>query len=141
MIRKSTAVWNGTGQEGKGTLTSASGILSNTPYSAGTRFGNENGTNPEELIAAAHAGCFSMALAFQLTGAGFTPNEIKTDACVKVEFVDGAPKIQSVHLTVVANIPNISEEKFLEIAEGAKNGCPVSKALTGVEIALKAELN
>lgn len=140
MIRKSTAVWNGTGQEGKGSLSSASGVLKNASYSAGTRFGNEAGTNPEELIAAAHAGCFSMAMAYQLTGAGFAPIELKTEAAVTVEFVSGAPKITSIHLDLTATVPNISKEKFLEIAEGAKKGCPVSQALASVPITLTANL-
>ncbi len=143
MIRKSSAVWNGTGKEGKGTLTSTSGVLNNTPYSFAARFESEDGkagTNPEELIAAAHAGCFTMALSFQLAGAGFTPTELKTDAAVKVDPVEGGFKITSIKLTLTGQVPNISEEKFLELANAAKEGCPVSQALSAVEISLDAKL-
>ena len=101
MKRKSTAIWNGTGKEGKGTLTSTSGVLQNTPYSFATRFMSEDGkagTNPEELIAAAHAGCFSMALSFQLTGEGFPPTELKTEAILSLENENGGFVIKSIHL-------------------------------------------
>ena len=143
MIRKSSAVWNGTGKEGKGVLTSTSGVLNNTPYSFAARFESEDGkagTNPEELIAAAHAGCFTMALSFQLTGAGFTPTELKTDAAVKVDQVEGGFKITSIKLTLTGQVPNISEEQFLELANAAKEGCPVSQALSAVDISLEAKL-
>jgi lipoyl-dependent peroxiredoxin len=143
MIRKSSAVWNGTGKEGKGTLTSTSGVLSNTPYSFSARFESEDGkagTNPEELIAAAHAGCFAMALSFQLSGAGFTPTELKTDAAVKLEQVEGGFKITSIQLTLTGQVPNISEEQFLQLATAAKEGCPVSQALAAVDISLDAKL-
>jgi osmotically inducible protein OsmC len=143
MIRKSSAVWNGTGKEGKGVLTSTSGVLNNTPYSFAARFESEDGkagTNPEELIAAAHAGCFTMALSFQLTGAGFTPTELKTDAAVKVDQVEGGFKITSIKLTLTGHVPNISEEQFLELANAAKEGCPVSQALSAVDISLEAKL-
>jgi osmotically inducible protein OsmC len=143
MIRKSSAVWNGTGKEGKGVLTSTSGVLNNTPYSFAARFESEDGkagTNPEELIAAAHAGCFTMALSFQLTGAGFTPTELKTEAAVKVDQVEGGFKITSIKLTLTGQVPNISEEQFLELANAAKEGCPVSQALSAVDISLEAKL-
>ncbi|WP_256013057.1 OsmC family protein [Desertivirga xinjiangensis] len=143
MIRRSTAVWNGTGKEGKGVLTSTSGVLSNTPYSFAARFESEDGkagTNPEELIAAAHAGCFSMALSFQLAGAGFTPDELKTEAAVKVEPGEGGFSITSITLKLEAKIPGISEEQFSELANAAKAGCPVSKALSAVDITLAARL-
>lgn len=143
MIRRSTAVWNGTGKEGKGVLTSTSGVLSNTPYSFAARFESEDGkagTNPEELIAAAHAGCFSMALSFQLAGAGFTPDELKTEAAVKVEPGEGGFSITSITLKLEAKIPGISEEQFSELANAAKAGCPVSKALSAVDISLDAKL-
>ncbi|MBC7915026.1 MAG: OsmC family protein [Pyrinomonadaceae bacterium] len=143
MIRKSSAVWNGTGKEGSGSLTSTSGVLSNTPYSFASRFVSEDGkagTNPEELIAAAHAGCFTMALSFQLSGAGFTPTELKTEAAVKVEQVEGGFKITSIALDLQAQIPDISNEKFMELAQAAKDGCPVSQALSSVEITLSAKL-
>ncbi|HEY0056401.1 MAG TPA: OsmC family protein [Pedobacter sp.] len=143
MIRKSSAVWNGTGKEGKGVLTSTSGVLDNTPYSFAARFESEDGkagTNPEELIAAAHAGCFTMALSFQLAGAGFTPTELKTEAAVKVDQVEGGFKITSIKLTLTGQVPNISEEQFLQLANAAKEGCPVSQALSAVEITLDAKL-
>jgi osmotically inducible protein OsmC len=144
MIRKSSAVWNGTGKEGKGVLTSTSGVLINTPYSFAARFESEDGkagTNPEELIAAAHAGCFTMALSFQLAGAGFTATELKTEAAVKVDQVEGGFKITSIKLTLTGQVPNISEEQFLELANAAKEGCPVSQALSAVEISLDAKLS
>lgn len=143
MIRKATAVWNGTGKEGKGSLTSTSGVLNTTPYSFAARFENEDGkagTNPEELIAAAHAGCFSMALSFQLSGAGFTPDELKTEALVKIEAVEGGFGITNITLKLEAKVPNISQEQFIELANAAKAGCPVSKALSAVEITLDAKL-
>jgi lipoyl-dependent peroxiredoxin len=143
MIRKSTAVWNGTGKDGKGALTSTSGVLNNTPYAFASRFMSEDGkagTNPEELIAAAHAGCFSMALSFQLSGAGFVPTELKTEAQLKLENIDGHFKIISIHLVLVGDVPNISEEKFIEIATNAKKSCPVSQALSAIEITLAASL-
>jgi lipoyl-dependent peroxiredoxin len=143
MIRKSSAVWNGTGKEGKGTLTSTSGVLSNTPYSFSARFESEDGkagTNPEELIAAAHAGCFTMALSFQLTGAGFTPTELKTDASVKVEQVEGGFKITSIQLALTAQVPGIEQDQFQQLANAAKEGCPVSQALSSVDITLDAKL-
>jgi lipoyl-dependent peroxiredoxin len=143
MIRKSTAVWNGTGKDGKGSLTSTSGVLSNTPYAFASRFMSEDGkagTNPEELIAAAHAGCFSMALSFQLSGAGFVPTELKTEAQLKMENIDGHFKIISIHLVLEGDVPTISEEKFIEIATNAKKSCPVSQALSAIEITLSASL-
>ncbi|WP_423149541.1 OsmC family protein [Rubrolithibacter danxiaensis] len=144
MIRRSTAVWNGTGKEGKGTLTSTSGVLQQTPYSFAARFQNEDGkagTNPEELIAAAHAGCFSMALSFQLVGAGYTPTELQTEAAVKIDQVGEGFEITSIKLTLTGTVPNITEEKFQELAKAAKEGCPVSKALSAAEITLEAKLN
>jgi len=143
MKRTSSAIWNGTGKEGKGTLTSTSGVLQNTPYSFATRFMSEDGkagTNPEELIAAAHAGCFSMALSFQLSGAGFTPTELKTDAILTLENENGGFVIKSIHLELMGDVPNITEEKFIEIANDAKKNCPVSKALGAIEITLSAKL-
>lgn len=143
MKRKSTAIWNGTGKEGKGMLTSTSGVLQNTPYSFATRFMSEDGkagTNPEELIAAAHAGCFSMALSFQLSGAGFPPTELKTDAILTLENENGGFVIKSILLEVIGDVPQITEEKFIEIANDAKKNCPVSKALAAIEITLSAKL-
>lgn len=144
MIRKSSAAWQGTGKEGKGHLTSTSRVLSETPYSFATRFTSEDGkagTNPEELIAAAHAGCFTMALSFQLSNAGYIPIELQTESQVKMENVDGGFKIISIHLNCEGQIENISDEKFQELAMHAKINCPVSKALAAVEITLTANLS
>lgn len=143
MIRRSSAVWNGSGKEGKGTLTSTSGVLSSTPYSFAARFESEDGkagTNPEELIAAAHAGCFTMALSFQLSGAGFVPEELKTEAAVRVDPSEGGFSITAITLKLEAKVPGISEEQFQELANAAKAGCPVSKALSSVDITLEAKL-
>ncbi|MBA2612810.1 MAG: OsmC family protein [Bacteroidetes bacterium] len=143
MQRKSSAVWQGTGMEGKGSLTSTSNVLNNTPYSFQTRFKSEDGkagTNPEELIAAAHAGCYSMALSFQLGGAGFPPTELKTDAILTMENEGGHFVIKGIHLELLGVVPNITEEKFIEIANNAKSTCPVSKALSSLEITLTATL-
>lgn len=139
MIRKAKAVWKGTGKEGTGNLTSDSGILSQTPYSFKTRFEDEKGTNPEELIAAAHAGCFTMALAFQLAGAGFAPTELTTEAAVSLEPDGQGFKISRSALTLRAKIPNIDEAKFKELAGNAEKGCPVSKVLNA-QITLDAKL-
>jgi len=143
MKRKSTAVWNGTGTEGKGHLSSTSGVLQNTPYSFSTRFVSEDGkagTNPEELIAAAHAACFAMALSFVLSGAGFPPTELKTEAIVTVEKEEEGFVIKSSHLELVGEVPNITEEKFIELANAAKKNCPVSKALDAIDITLSVRL-
>ena len=107
MIRKAKAAWQGTGKDGTGNLTTDSGVLSSTPYSFKTRFESEKGTNPEELIAAAHAGCFTMALAFQLQGAGFTPTELTTEAAVSLDKDGDGFKISKSHLTLRANVPGI----------------------------------
>ena len=144
MIRKSTAVWQGTGKEGKGSLSSTSGVLNETPFSFATRFVNEdgkNGTNPEELIAAAHAGCFSMALSFQLGAAGFTPTQLNTEARLKMENIDGHFKITAIDLILKAEVPNIELKKFEEIAQNAKKNCPVSQALASVPIHLEISLS
>ncbi len=124
-IRKSTAVWNGSGKEGSGHLTSQSNILNKTPYSWQSRFAEGTGTNPEELIAAAHAGCFSMKLSFVLGAAGFTPDSIETTSAVTID----AGTITGSHLVVKAKVPGITKEKFEECAAEAKATCPVSKAL------------
>ena len=139
MIRKAKAVWHGTGKAGTGALTSDSGVLSNTPYSFKTRFENEKGTNPEELIAAAHAGCFTMALAFQLQAAGFTPTELSTEAAVTLEPEGQGFRISRSALTLRASVPNIDAAKFAELAGNAEKGCPVSKVLKA-EITLDAKL-
>jgi lipoyl-dependent peroxiredoxin len=131
MIRKARAVWKGAGKDGTGHLSSDSGVLSSTPYSFKTRFENERGTNPEELIAAAHAGCFSMALAFQLQGAGFTPTELATEAALSLEHEEagGGFKITKSALTLRADVPGIDRGKFEELARAAEKNCPVSKVL------------
>jgi osmotically inducible protein OsmC len=125
MKRTSTAVWNGTGKEGNGTLTTQSLALNKMAYSAGSRFENAAGTNPEELIAAAHAGCFTMKFSFVLGGAGFTPESIETNCTVTIE--NGT--ITNSHLVVKGNVPGCSKEDFQKHAEDAKANCPVSKAL------------
>ena len=142
MQRTAQAVWKGTGKEGSGTLTTPSGALSAQPYSFKLRFQDEdgrNGTNPEELIAAAHAGCFSMALSFQLAGAGFTADELNTTAVLTLEPVDGNQTITKIVLQLSATIPGISAEQFQTLAETAKANCPVSRLLKA-EISLEATL-
>jgi lipoyl-dependent peroxiredoxin len=143
MKRKATAVWKGNGPEGKGILDSTSGVLKSTPYSSTTRFKNEegrDGTNPEELIAAAHAGCFAMALSYMLGDNGFVPNELKVEASVNIEFMQDHFEITSSHLDLLADIPGIDAEKFTTLANQAKAGCPVSRALKAIDISLSAKL-
>jgi osmotically inducible protein OsmC len=139
ITRTANAHWQGTGKEGKGTLTTQSGVLSATPYAANMRFGDAKGTNPEELLGAAHAGCFSMALAFALTAAGFTPESIATSARVTIEPDGPGFKISRSALTLEAKVPGIDRAQFEKIAQGAKAGCPISKALNA-EIALEWKL-
>jgi len=139
ITRTARAEWQGTGKEGKGTLSTQSGVLSATSYGSNTRFGDTKGTNPEELVAAAHAGCFSMALAFALTNAGFTPTRIATSAAVTIEPVEGGFKISKSALKLEASVPNVTREQFQKVAEGAKAGCPVSKVLNA-EITLDWQL-
>jgi osmotically inducible protein OsmC len=139
MIRKARAVWRGTGRDGNGDLSTDSGVLASTPYSFKTRFENEKGTNPEELIAAAHAGCFTMALAFGLQTAGFNPTEISTEAAVSLEPEGKGFKISRSALTLRAKVPNLDEAKFAELAEDAEKNCPVSKVLNA-DITLDAKL-
>jgi osmotically inducible protein OsmC len=140
MDRSASAVWNGSLKEGKGTISSQSGALKQMQYSFAARFAEGVGTNPEELIAAAHAGCFSMALSAELGKAGFTPDSIETTAAVTLDMHD-KPTITKVHLTTKAKIPNIDKAKFDEIANGAKAGCPVSRLLApAAEITLDATL-
>ena len=129
MVRKARAAWRGTGKDGNGDLSTDSGVLSSAPYSFKTRFENERGTNPEELIAAAHAGCFTMALAFQLQGAGFTPTELSTEAAVSVENQEQGFAITKSALTLRAQVPGIDNAKFEELARAAEKNCPVSKVL------------
>jgi len=139
MIRKAKAVWRGTGRAGTGQLSTDSGVLAETPYSFRTRFENEKGTNPEELIAAAHAGCFTMALAFQLQGAGFTPTELTTEAAVSLEPEGQGFRITRSALTLRANVPKLDEAAFAKLAGEAEKNCPVSKVLNA-QITLDAKL-
>ena len=138
-VRKAKAVWTGTGKDGTGKLTTDSGVLSSTPYSFKTRFESEKGTNPEELIAAAHAGCFAMALAFQLQGAGFTPTELAVESAVTLDKDGDGFKVSKSALTLKAQVPDIEKAKFDELAKAAKEGCPISKLLTA-EVTLDATL-
>ena len=140
MIRKANAVWRGTGRDGTGELSSDSGVLDATPYSYKTRFEDTPGTNPEELIAAAHAGCFTMALAFGLQQEGLTADELRTEAAVTLGPADvGGFRIAKSALTLRAKIPGIDKTKFKALAEGAEKNCPVSKVLNA-EITLDAQL-
>jgi osmotically inducible protein OsmC len=139
MIRNSKAEWQGSLKEGKGTVELGSGAFKGS-YSFPSRFEDGTGTNPEELIAAAHAGCYSMALSAGLGKAGFTPNSVKTQANVTLEKVGEGFEITTIELVTEADIPNIDEAAFLEQAEAAKKGCPVSKVLAGAKISLKAKL-
>jgi lipoyl-dependent peroxiredoxin len=137
MKRNATAVWNGSGKEGNGTLSTQSTLLTNAQYSYKSRFEEGVGTNPEELMAAAHAGCFSMKLSFVLGAAGFTPEKIETKCDITLE--NGA--ITTSHLTCTAAVPGIDEQKFKECAEEAKRDCPVSKAYGSFNITMEASLN
>ena len=136
MIRKGSAIWNGSLKEGKGTVSTESGILDKTQYSFKTRFENGKGTNPEELIGAAHAGCFSMQLSANLTEEGFTPDELKTTS--EITFEDG--EVKKSHLVLIAKVPGIEKDKFDTIVKDAKNNCPLSKLLNA-EITLDYDLN
>lgn len=139
MKRSASAVWQGGLKDGTGSISSQSGVLTNTQYSFSTRFEEGIGTNPEELIAAAHAGCFSMALSGQLGNAGLTAERIETSAAVSLEKVEGGFAITRVHLDVRARIPGASQEAFETAANNAKAGCPVSKVLNA-EITMDARL-
>jgi osmotically inducible protein OsmC len=140
MDRSASAVWQGSLEGGKGTISSQSGVLKDTPYSYKTRFENEQGTNPEELIAAAHAGCFTMALSAQLSSIDKAPEELKTEAVVTMEKTEDGPTVTKIHLTTRAKVPNIEKEKFDELAKKAKEGCPISRLLKAAEITLDAQL-
>ena len=139
MKRTASAAWAGGLKDGKGNITTQSGVLSGTPYGFNTRFEDGPGTNPEELIAAAHAGCFSMALSAQLGEAGMTAESIRTDAAVTLEKGDGGFSITAVHLNLVAKIPGANQQAFEAAADRAKQGCPVSKVLNA-KITLDARL-
>lgn len=139
MQRKASAVWKGTLKEGKGTVSTDSGTLRETPYSFGTRFETQAGTNPEELLAAAHAGCFSMALANQLGSQGLTPDSIETKATLTLEKQEAGFSITGIQLDVTARVPNADLTKFEEAANKAKTGCIISRALN-TNITLKTNL-
>ncbi len=140
MDRKASAIWHGALKDGKGTISTQSGVLKDTQYSFSTRFENGVGTNPEELIAAAHAGCFTMALSAQLTDADLVPESLETTAVVTMEKTDEGPTITKIHLTTKAKVPNAEKAKFDELAKKAKEGCPVSRVLKAAEITLDATL-
>ena len=139
MERTASAVWNGSLREGKGTITTQSGLLSDAPYSFVTRFENGKGTNPEELIAAAHAGCFTMALSAQLGTMNFTPQSLRTSAKLTLEKLDAGWTISTIHLDVLARVPGISASAFESAAASAKANCPVSRLLKA-EITMDAHL-
>jgi osmotically inducible protein OsmC len=139
MKRQASAVWTGGLKDGNGKISTDSGVLSDTQYSFSTRFEDGIGTNPEELIAAAHAGCFSMALSGQLGQAGLTADSIRTTATVRLEKTDAGFAITSVHLEVRAKVPGADQQAFETAANNAKSGCPVSKVLKA-EITMDASL-
>ena len=140
--RNATATWRGTGLEGGGTLKTSNNFFNDTPYGFKSRFENEDGklgTNPEELIAAAHAGCYAMALSFAIANAGHKAEELKTKATVVLEKGEGGFSITGITLHLEGKVPGMTEEKFMELAKGAKEGCPISKALKAVPITLEAK--
>ena len=139
MIRKAKAVWRGTGRDGGGKVSTDSGVLTGTPYSFRTRFENEKGTNPEELIAAAHAECFSMTMAFVLQGAGFTPIELSVEAAITIEPEGEGFRISKSALTLRAQVPKLDQAAFAQMVDGAEKNCPVSKVLNAA-ITVEAEL-
>jgi osmotically inducible protein OsmC len=139
MIRKASAEWRGSLKEGAGTVSTESGVLSGTKYSFSTRFENAKGTNPEELVGAAHAGCFSMALSAILGEAGFTPDRIQTSAAVTLDKVDAGFAVTAIHLTVTARVPKADAAAFEKAANAAKAGCPISKLLN-TRITMDAKL-
>ena len=139
MLRKASAEWKGSIKEGGGTISTESGVLKDTQYSFSTRFEDGVGTNPEELIAAAHAGCFSMALSGQLGAAGLTADSINTTAAVRLEKLDSGFAITKIHLDVTAKIPGADDDAFQTAAANAKAGCPISK-LFNAEITMDAKL-
>ncbi len=140
MDRRASAVWQGGLKDGKGSISTESGVLKETQYSFSTRFENGTGTNPEELIAAAHAGCFTMALSGQLTSVEHVPESLETEAVVTMEKTDDGPTVTKIHLTTRAKVPNIEKEKFDELAKKAKETCPISRLLKAAEITLDAQL-
>jgi osmotically inducible protein OsmC len=141
MNRSASAVWHGGLKDGKGTISTQSTAVKDLQYSFGSRFENGVGTNPEELLGAAHAGCFSMALSAQFTEAGLKPETIDTTAVVTLEMLkEGGPTITKIHLTTKVTAPGVDKAKFDELAQNAKTGCPLSKVLKAAEITLDAQL-
>ena len=139
-IRRANSEWKGDLKSGKGTISSETKLLNNTPYDAGSRFESGSTTNPEELVGAAHSACYSMALANSLSKEGFKVNSIKTDAKVHLEKTDAGFTITKIELDTVGDVEGIDAEKFQKFAEQTKGGCPVSRALTGPTILLNAKL-
>src|SRR6201992_3611087 len=140
MDRSASAVWHGSLKEGHGTISTQSATLKDTQYSFKARFADGIGTNPEELIAAAHAGCFTMALSGQLSSAELTPEELNNTAVVTMVKTEDVQTVTKIHLTTRAKVPNIEKEKFDELAKKAKEGCPISRLLKAAEISLDAQL-
>lgn len=140
MDRNASAAWQGGLKDGKGTLNTQSGVLHDTPYSFSTRFENGQGTNPEELIAAAHAGCFTMALSGQLSSIDKAPQQLDTTATVTMEKTDDGPTVTKIHLKTRARVPGIERQQFEDLANKAKEGCPISRLLKAAEISLDAQL-
>ena len=140
MDRSAVAVWRGGLKDGNGIISTQSGVLRDAQYSFSTRFENGIGTNPEELIAAAHAGCFTMALSAQLDSVGNKPDELNTTAVVTMEKTEDGPTVTKIHLTTRARVQNIERDKFEELAKKAKDGCPISRLLKAAEITLDAQL-
>jgi osmotically inducible protein OsmC len=138
-VRKASAVWKGNLKQGSGTFSTGSGVLSNTPYDFGKRFGEDPGTNPEELVAAAQAACFSMALSADLEKAGFTAASIETSASLTFEPKDGKPTVTKIHLDTVAKVPNLTADVLAKTAEGTRVNCPISRLLK-TEITVSAKL-
>jgi osmotically inducible protein OsmC len=139
-VKKASAVWNGNLKEGKGSINSESGVLSEAAFTFASRFEDEGKSNPEELIGAAHAGCYSMALSNELHSAGHDSKSVSTNADVSLEMVDGTPTITKIKLTTKADVPGLSDSEFQKIASATKEACPVSRALESVDIELEASL-
>ncbi len=137
---KGNAQWNGGLKDGDGTISTGTGAVSNQPYTFASRFEHGKGTNPEELIAAAHAGCYSMALSAELEKAGHKGDNVKTAATLTLDFINGAPTVTTIKLVTEATVPGIDADKFAEIAKGAKENCPISRLLKAADITLDAKL-
>lgn len=138
--KKASAIWSGNLKEGSGTINSESGVLSRDAFSFASRFEDKEQTNPEELIGAAHAGCYSMALSNELHSAGYESKSVSTKATVTLDMVDGNPTITTIKLTAEADVPGLSDSEFQKIATATKDACPVSRALAGTDIELDASL-